>query len=165
MCAFIFVCLCGIMCGIVQCKSITSNIFFKQFSYAYVYNVYNFNNGTLFMSRLMNNLLYLNLFFFLPKIRRAKYFTLIFSFIKCLFIGVYCVLLVSINLFSGVIVLLLVFIPMSLLSIGLCFYLAEYGCCLELRFVNFLPCILALLDSLLFLVLLNLLFRVVVVII
>ena len=158
--AFLITLICSIICGIVLYKPVTTNIYFRNLAFDYVFNVFNFKNTTLLIGHLLTDLIYLYIFLFICVFTKFKYVTLVFVFLRGLFFGVYTVILVSASAFGGIIVTLLVFLPASLVSIGLCFVLGE--CCKKInrKYIFILPVIISVIDLILYALLINVVFRV-----
>ena len=163
--AFLIVLICSIICGIVLYTPVVNNIYFIDFGSEYVFNVFTFNNGSLFLSHLLADLIYFYIFFFICYFTKWKYLTLIFLYIRGLFFGLYTVVLLCITTFSGLLVTLLVFIPSTAISLLLCFILAETCKIINRKIVFFLPAILALIDGIILMLLINVLFRIVIIIV
>ncbi|MDE5943578.1 MAG: hypothetical protein K2H30_05150, partial [Clostridia bacterium] len=67
--------------------------------------------------------------------------------------------------FGGITVAILVFIPTSLISLALCWFAAEFCKCFNKKFALFLPAVLAVANTVVLLILVNVVFRVVIVIV
>lgn len=163
--AFIITFLCSIICGIVLYKTVSYDIYFIDYACEYVYNVFSFNNTPLFFTHLMADILYFYIFFLISYFTRFKYLTLIFLYLKGLFFAIYAVILLFVNSVGGVIVAVFVFIPASLLSFAICFLITEICKCFDKKFVFFLPAALALIDGIILMLLINVLFKVVIIIV
>ena len=163
--ASIIALLCAIICGIVLYKLSNINIYFVNFANNYIFYVFNFRNSKLLFPHFLVELFYLYLFFFIAYCTKFKFLTLILLFIRGIFLTIYSAILCSLNSLGGVTVALLVFIPTSVVSILLCYATAEFCQIINRKIVFFSPAICALLNTLLMLILVNLLFRVIIVIV
>ncbi len=154
----------AIISGIVLYKinNISSYIF--NFANSYVCFVFNFNNASLFFSHLLSDLFYLYIAFVLSYFTKLKFLTVLLLFIKSFFTVFYCIVLFVLFSIEGIIVALLVFIPCYVLWLFCFAVVSLHYKCFESPFVFFLPAILSLADSVILLVLVNFVFRVVVVI-
>ena len=157
--------ICSIICGIVLCKLSNINIYFVNFANNYVFYVFNFKNSKLIFPHLLVELFYLYSFFLIVYFTKFKFLTLILLFVRGIFLVIYSVILCSLNSLGGVTVAVLVFIPASVTSIVLCYIIAEFSKIINKKIVYFVPAIFALANSLLLLILINLLFRVIIVIV
>lgn len=163
--AYIVTLILAIILGIVLYKIATFNSYFNNFANSYIYIVFNFKNASLFFSHFLSELFYLYLFFVIAYFTKLKYLNLAFLLIRSLFIVIYTIILCSVGGFGGCMIVILIFIPTSLVSITVCLLLTE--CCkiIDKKYIFFIPFIMALLISILMLILVNLLFRVVIVIV
>ena len=162
---FFIALICSIICGIVLYKPVTANEYFRNFALDYVYNVFNFENGPLILTHLLSDLIYLYIFFFICYFTKFKYLTLILVFLRGLFFGVYMVILIGVNAFGGVIVAVFVFVPSTIISVALCLFVAMSCRKFNKKYVLFLPALLAILDLLIYLLLINLVFRIIIIIV
>ena len=163
--AFIITLLCSIVCGIILYKPITVNVYIINFANDYVYNIFNFKNSTLFFTHFLADVLYFYVFFLICYLTKFKYITLIFIYLKGLFFGIYTAILVCIGSVGGIIVAIFVFIPATLLSFAICCAIAEICKCLGNRYAFFIPLALALINGIILMLLVNVLFRVVIIIV
>ena len=163
--AFCIVLLCSIICGLVLCKFVNYNNYLRNLVSDYVYNVFNFKNTSLVFAHLLGDILYCYVFFVLGYLTKFKYFNLIVLFLRGLFFGIYCVLMVTVASFSGVIVLIFVFVPSTLISMALCFISSEFCGMVDRKYAFLVPAALALIDCIIMLLLINVLFRVVIIIV
>lgn len=163
--AVIITFLCAIICGIVLYKVATINIYFKNFAEDYVYYVFNFKNSKIIFSHLLSELIYIYIFFLIGYFTRFKYLTLIIVFIRGLYFAVYAAILFELVTFGGITVAVLVFIPTYLISLFFCWLTAESCKNINKKFVFFLPAVLALVNTVVMVVLVNVVFRVVIVIV
>ena len=163
--AFIITLLCSIVCGIVLYKPVTTNIYFITFANDYVYNVFNFQNTPLFFTHFLADVLYFYVFFLICYLTKFKYLTLILLYLRGLFFGIYSVILICVSSVGGIIVAIFVFIPATVLSFAICFVITEICQKFDRRYAYFLPLALALLDGIVLMLLVNVLFRVVIIIV
>ncbi len=163
--AFGITLICSIICGIVLYKPVNCNAYFRDFVSEYVYNVFNFKNVTLAVPHTIADLIYFYILFFVCYLTKFKYVTLVLIFIRGLFLGIYSSLLVVVCAFSGVLVLVLVFLPTSLFSLALCLAIAE-GCKkFDKKCASWIPAALAAVSCVVLVLLVNILFRVVIIIV
>ncbi len=163
--AVIITFLCAIICGIILYKVATINIYFKDFAEDYVYYVFNFKNTKLIFSHILSELLYIYIFFLIGYFTRFKYLTLIIVFIRGLYFAVYAAILFELVTFGGITVAILVFIPTSVISLVFCWIAAEFCKIINKKYVFFVPAALALINTVVLIVLVNIVFRVVIVIV
>ena len=163
--AFIIAVICSIICGIVLYKPVISNIYLRNLVYNYVYNVFNFNNASLIFPHLLVGLIYIYAAFFVAYFTKLKYLTLIFVFLKGVFFGIYIAIIMSANAFGGVVVGLIVYIPSTLISFVLCYLIVEFCRIFDGKFALFVPAAAAVIDTLIFIILINLVFRAVIAIV
>lgn len=157
--------LCAVISGIVLYIFVNINIYFKNFAEEYIFFVFNFKNGDLIFSHLLSELLYVYVFFLIGYFTKFKYLTLIFIFIRGLYFAVYTAILIELNAFGGITVAILVFIPTSLISIIFCCFVTETCKSINKKFVFLIPLGFAVLNTLIMLLLINVVFRVVIVIV
>lgn len=160
--AFLITLFCSIICGIVLYKTIIGNVYFVDLASDYVYNVFNYRNAELIFTRLLSDLIYLYIIFLLCYFTGLKYLSLLLIFLRGLFFGLYLSILICINAFGGVIISLFVFLPATLISIFLCYLVADFCKVVNKKFVFLMPLVLALVDCLIYCLLINVLFRVII---
>ncbi len=163
--AFLIAFACSLICGIALCEFVTHNAYLRDLACDYIYNVFNFKNSALIVPHILGDILYFYIFFLIGYFTKLKYITLVFVFLRGLFFGVYVVLLACVNSFGGVMVMIFVFIPATLISVAICYALADFGKCWDNKFVFAVPAVLALIDCIILLLLINLVFRVVIIIV
>lgn len=163
--AFILALICSIICGIVLYKAVISNIYLINFADDYIFNVFNFRNGTLLFTRLLSDLIYFYIIFAVCYFSRFKYLTLFFIFLKGLFFGVYTVILIVASSFGGVVVAVFVFVPVSLLSFAMCYLVADLCKDIYKKYALVMPLAFALINCVIYAVLINVLFRIVIIIV
>ncbi len=163
--AYIVVIICSVISGIVLCTVADFNIYFINFTSEYIYKVFNFNNFSLLLIRLFSSILYAYLFFLICYFTNCKYLVLIFIFIRGLVCSVYTVIMVSIGTIGGVLVAVFVFIPSSLVSFALLYLICDSCKNINKKYLPWFPAIFALADVIIMLLLVNVVFRVVIIIV
>lgn len=163
--ASIIALICSIVCGIVLYEISNITIYFVNFANDYIFYVFNFKNGNLISPHLAGELFYLYLIFITSYFTKFKYLSLIFLFIRGIYFTVYSAILCSLTSLGGVTVAILVFIPSSLVSLALCCLIAQSCGVFNKKIAFFVPAICALINTLILLILINLLFRAVIVIV
>lgn len=163
--AAIITLVCSIICGIVLFKLSNINVYFVNFANDYIFFVFNFNNAKLIIPHLLSELFYLYLFFAIAYFTKFKFLTLIILFCRGIYFSVYVAILFSLNSLGGVTVAIIVFIPASVLSVIFCCLITDSCTIINKKYVFFVPAICALINTLTLLVLVNLLFRVIIVIV
>lgn len=154
----------AIISGIVLYKISNISSYIFNFANSYVCFVFNFDNGALFFSHLLSNLFYLYIIFLLSYFTKVKFLSFLLLFIKSFFTVFYCIVLFVLFSIEGIVVALLVFIPCYIVWLC-CFAVVFLQCrCFGSPFVFFLPAVLSLADSIIMLLLVNFVFRVIVVI-
>ncbi len=163
--ASIITIICSIICGIVLYKLSNININFVSFANDYIFFIFNFKNSKLIFPHLLSELFYLYLFFFVAYFTKFKYLTLIILFFRGIYFSVYVAILFSLNSLGGITVAVIVFIPSSLCSLIFCYLIAESCRIINKKYAFFVPAICALINTLIFILLVNLLFRLIIVIV
>lgn len=163
--AYLIVLSCAIISGIVLCTLLNFNVYLVNYASEYVFNVFNFKNFQLLFIRLLSAILYCYLFFLICYFTNYKYLVLIFVFLRGLIASVYTVIMVSIGAFGGVLVAVFVFVPSTIVSLFLCYLVCE--CCRNInkRYLVWFPALVALVDTVILLMLVNVIFRVVIIIV
>lgn len=157
--------ICAIICGIVLYKISNINIYFVDFANDYIFFIFNFSNGKLIFPHLLSELFYLYLFFIIAYFTKLKYLTFFVLFLRGIYFSIYCAILFSLNSLGGVTVAIIIFIPASLLSVVFCCLIADTCRIINKKYVFFIPGICALLNTVILLILVNVLFRVIIVIV
>ena len=139
--------------------------YFWNYAESYVYNIFCFNNSKLIFPHLLVELFYLYLFFFIAYFTKLKFLTLIIMFVRGIFFAIYVAILFSLNSLGGVTVAILVFIPSSIMSMIFSAVIADSCRIINKKIVFFVPLVCAFINTLLLLLLVNLLFRVIIVIV
>jgi hypothetical protein len=157
--------ICGTMCGIIVSLSTSIGNYLGKYATYYVKYIYKFNNEALLFPYLGHTLLFCFIFWVFSFLKPAKILSFIVFLVRSFFFGVYLILLITYGDVGGVIVILLVFVPMSVISI-LCCFICLNSKCFHLQKLSFLlPLCLSLAAFLIFVLLLNVIFRFVVVIV
>ena len=157
--------LCAIICGIVLYIFVNINIYFQRYAQDYVYYVFNFKNSKLILSHLLSSLLYIYICFLIAYFTKFKYVTLVLVFVRGLFFAVYTGILIGLNAFGGVTVAVLVFIPSTFVSILFCCITAETCRKLNRKYAFILPAVLSVIDLIIMIMLVNVVFRIIIVIV
>ena len=163
--AFIITLACSIICGIVLYKPVTVNVYFVNYGNEYVFNVFSFNNYPLFLAHLLADLVYFYIFFLICYFTKLKYLTLIFLYLRGLFFGLYAVVLICVTSLSGVLVTIFVFIPSTLVSLLICYIISETCKKCDYWWNFLIPAALALIDGIILMLLVNVVFRIVIIIV
>lgn len=163
--AAIITLICSVTCGIVLYKLSNINIYFVNFANDYIFYVFNFKNSKLIFPHLLSELFYLYLFFLTAYFTKFKFLTLIILFVRGIYFAIYTAILFSLNSLGGITVAVLVFIPSSLVSIIFCLLITESCRIINRKIVFFVPAICALINTLVLIILMNFLFRVIIVIV
>lgn len=136
-----------------------------NFAKEYVLCVFSFKNLQLFFSSLFSGLFYYYLAFLICYFTKLKFLTGLLLFIKSFFTFYYFVLLVAIFSVEGFFAALLVFLPCYAFWVFKFLFICTQNCAIEKPYLYFAPLIFAVLDGVFLLVVLNLVFRFVVVIV
>ncbi|MDE7453047.1 MAG: hypothetical protein K2N22_01410, partial [Clostridia bacterium] len=86
-------------------------------------------------------------------------------FVRGLFFAIYAAILFELVTFGGITVAILVFIPTYLISLAFCWFVTDFCKVVNKKCVFVLPAVLALANSVIMVVLVNVVFRVVIVIV
>ncbi len=166
---YLIVCLISlilaIICGIVLHICCGISVYSYNFADTYIYYVLNFANARLFFSHLAVDIFYFYVFFLIGYFCKYKYFSCPVLFLKCFFAVIYSIILFSCFSFEGIIVSLVVFLPSFLISSLCCIIICGECKGLKKSIVFFCPAILALLSSVLMLILVNVFFRLLIIIV
>ena len=163
--AVIITLICSIICGIVLFNLVNVNIYFKEYASDYVFYVFNFKSSKLLFTHILSEIFYLYIFFLIGYFTKFKYLTLILIFIRGLYFAIYVSILFRMNAFGGITVAIIVFIPTSIISLIFCCATIELCKVVDKKICFALPAILALINTLILLILVNVVFRVVIVIV
>ncbi len=156
---------CSIICGIVLCSLVKTNIYFINFGNEYVFNVFSFDSTPLFFTHFLADAIYFYAFFLICYFTKFKYFTLIFLYIRGLTFGIYTAILFGVTSLSGSIVAIFVFIPATLVSFIICFLITETCRKFDKWWALLLPLALSLIDSIILILFVNVVFRIVIIIV
>lgn len=161
----ILVIITAIISGIVLFITVGLNDYFYNFADIYIFYLFNFQNGNLFVSHFFSELLYLYAIFLIAYFCKNRYLILIPIFIKVFFSALYAAMLFAAFLTEGVLAAIIVFIPCCICSVFLYFVIGLlcYDNCKG--FIFALPVIFALISSLCALVIINLIFRCIIIIV
>ena len=155
----------AIICGIVLFKLNNISTYVFDFTDTYIFYVFNFNNGSLFLSHFLTELVYFYLIFLIAYFTKLKFLACPIIFVRALFAVLYSIILFSFFGTDGVCVALIVFIPSYLISLLFCIFLCEQCNQFCPPYSYICPAVLALINTLILLILVNLIFRIVVVIV
>lgn len=156
---------CSIICGIVLCSLLKTNIYFVNFGNEYVFNVFSFNNTPLFFTRFLADAVFFYAFFLICYFTKFKYFTLIFLYVRGLTFGIYAAILFGVTSLSGSLAAIFVFIPATLVSFIVCYLITETCRKCDKWWALLIPLALALIDSIILLLFVNGVFRIVIIIV
>ena len=159
--AYIITIFLAIICGIVLFKVTTMSIYLQNYASEYIYYVYNFKNGTLVVQRLLYGMVYGYALFIIAYFTRRRYFTVPVLFFKAGLGAIYACMLISVGGFAGVLSVIFMFVPSTACSLFLNIFLIE-NCKSFGRAAPLAPLILTAADVIIFLILLNVVFRVIV---
>lgn len=157
--------ICAIISGIVLYIFANVNIYFENYAHDYVFYVFNFKNGSLIFPHLLSEVLIIYLVFVISYFTKLKYLTLVVFFIRGIYFAVYTAILIELNTFGGITVAIFVFIPVSLCSVLFCIFVIDTCKILNKKILFFVPVILAVVNTLLFIIQINIVFRLVIVIV
>ncbi len=160
--AYICTIVLAIITGIILCKTTQTSAYMQNYASEYVYYVFNFRNGLLLFRRLFYELVYIYAFFLIVYCTRFKFAVLPLLFFKCMLSSVYCVLIISVSSFGGVLAAIFVYIPSGLISCLLNVILIESCRSFNKRYAFFIPLVFALVSLIAAFLLLNVLFRLVI---
>lgn len=163
--AYIIVIIAAIISGIVLYKVNNVSTYVYNFADRYICNLYNFKNGYLFLAHFLVALFFFYLVFLLAYFTRFRFISLFFIFFRCVFFVLYASVLCCFFGTEGIAVVILVYIPSFLLWLAMFLIIAEQTRCLCSPISFIFPAIMALLNALLFLLLVNVIFRAIVVIV
>lgn len=157
--------LAAIICGIVLYIFANINSYFQNFATDYIYYIFNFKNSSLIFPHLLSELIYLYLFFLIAYFTKLKYLTLIILFLRTLYFTLYAAILIALNSIGGVTVAVFIFIPTAVISLALCILCAETCKSISGKYAFCAPAVFAVADTLIMVLLLNVIFRVVIIIV
>ena len=163
--AFLIALFCAIICGIVLYKPVICNFYFIDFASEYVFNVFNYRNAILLLAHFITDLIYLYIIFAIAYFTKLKYLTLALVFLKGMFFGVYVAILFCTGSFGGAIVAIFVFIPATLISIAMFYIVADYCKIINKKYVLLIPLVLAIISCIIYALLINVVFRLIIAIV
>ncbi len=163
--AFSVTLICAIISGIVLYIFANINIYFENYAHDYVYFVFNFKNGNLIFPHLLSETIIIYIIFSVCYFTKFKYLTLIIFFIRGIYFTVYTAILIELNTFGGITVAVFVFIPTSFCSLFFGILIAESCKIINKKYIFVVPVVLAVVNTLLFLILINIVFRLIIVIV
>ena len=141
------------------------SIYTYNFADTYIYYVLNFSNVRLFFSHFAVDLFYIFSFFLIGCFTKHKYLTCPILFLKWFFAITYVIILFTCFSIEGIIVALVVFIPSFLISSLFCLYACDCGRCLKRKYALLFVLLMAVISTLLTLLLINVIFRILIVIV
>ena len=154
----------AIICGVVLCKTTHMSLDLQNYAAEYIYYIYNFHNGTLVVQRILYGLVYGYALFCIAYLTRWKFFVVPVLFLKAGLSTVYAYMLISTAGFTGVMAVIFMFVPSAVVSLILNIFLIENCNSFGRGVAPFLPLIVTASEVIIFLLLLNVVFRVVVLI-
>lgn len=163
--AFIITLLLSVMSGIVLFIIVGLNSYFENFADIYIYRIFNFKNGKLFFSHFLAEVILFYLVFLISYFTGKKAFTLPVVFFKGFYTAFYTLALCSCFKSGGALAAFIVFVPCSLVSLFCAFVVCEQSRTLKRSYAFFAPLFLSLITSVIFLLFINIIFRVAVVIV
>lgn len=155
----------AIICGIVLYICSGISVYTYNFADSYVFLVINFSNVRLFFSHFFVDLFYFYAFFLIGYFCKYKYFSCPVLFLKWFFAITYSIILFTCFSIEGIMVALIVFIPCFFVSTFFCIFACSYCKCINKKYVFAFPAALALVSTLVMVLLINLFFRLVIVIV
>lgn len=163
--AYIIVIFAAIISGIVLYKINNISTYVYNFADRYIFYLFNFKNGNLFLAHFLVALFFFYLVFLLAYFTKLRCLSLFFIFCRCVFFVLYASVMCSFFGTEGISVVILVYIPSFVIGHLLFLFIAEQCRCVCAPLSYILPAIMALLNTLIFLLLVNVIFRAIVVIV
>lgn len=157
--------ICGTILGIVLYSLTQVSLLFWNYTKNYVWYIFSFNSGALIFSHILSETVILYLFFLIGYFTKYKYLSLILIIVRCAYFAIYTALLIELNVLGGITIAIFIFIPISLISLSFYYLVLENCNIFNKKLIFFIPIILALINTLIFLFLINVVFRVVIVIV
>ena len=155
----------AIICGIVLYICAGISVYTYNFADTYIFYVLNFKNVNLFFAHLVVDIFYFYTFFLIGYFTKLKYLTCPILFLKWFFGITYVIILFTCFSIEGIIVALVVFIPSFLISTIFCIVTCEFCKYLKNSFAFLFGAVLALISTTAMIVLVNVFFRVLIVIV
>lgn len=162
---FVIALICSIICGIVLYKTAVLNEYLLNFADDYVFFVFNFENSALLVPKILTDIVYFYIVFAICYFTKFKYLSIIPLFLRGVFFGIYTSILIVVNSFSGTVVAIFVFIPASLVSFALCYIICEYCKIIYKKYAFVMPLAFSVINLAVYALLINLLFRLVIIIV
>lgn len=163
--ACIFSVLLAIICGIVLYICAGISIYTYNFADTYVFYILNFKNVNLFFAHLVVDIFYFYAFFFIGYFTKYKYLTCPILFLKWFFGITYVIILFTCFSIEGIIVAIVVFIPSFLISSIFCILSCDFSKYLKKSIAFFFGAVLAFISTTAMILLINVFFRVLIVIV
>lgn len=162
---YIFVIIAAIISGIVLyiTNSLTTN--FYNFAKNYIYLIFSFNNSSLFFGHLFSDLFYFYIAFLICYFTKFKFISGLLLFVKTFFTVYYLIVLFLLFSVEGIVAALIIFLPCYVFWVVKFSFICMHNCAVERPYIYFVPLIFSLLDGVLLLLLVNLVFRFIVVIV
>ncbi len=157
--------LAAIICGIVLYKLNNISNYVFDFANIYIFYVFNFSSGRIFLTHIVSELFYLYAVFLLAYFTRFKILSYPLLFLRTLFTALYIVILCSLFGTEGLVVTILVFVPSYIFSVFLFIFVREQCRQFCSPYVYVFPAVLALINTIILLLVVNVVFRVIVVIV
>lgn len=163
--AYIIVIFAAIISGIVLYKINNVSTYVYNFADKYIFFLFNFKNGNLFLAHFLVALFFFYLVFLLAYFTKLRFISLFFIFFRCVFFVLYASVMCCFFGTEGIAVVILVYVPSFVLWLAMFLFIAEQSRCLCSPISFVFPAIMALLNALLFLLMVNVIFRAIVVIV
>lgn len=163
--AYFIVIIAAIISGIVLYKINNVSTYVYNFADNYIFYLFNFKNGNLFLAHFLVGLFFFYLVFLLAYFTKFRFISLFFIFFRCVFFVLYASVLCCYFGTEGIFVVILVYIPSFALWLAIFLFIAEQSKCLCSPIAFIFPAVMALLNALIFLFLVNVMFRAIVVIV
>ena len=155
----------AIICGIVLYICAGISVYTHNFADTYIFYVINFKNVRLIFAHLAVDLFYFYVFFFIGYFTKLKYLSCPILFLKCFFAITYIIILFTCFSIEGIIVAIVVFIPSFLISSVCCVAVCEFCKILKKSYAFIFPAVMAVLSTVIMSLLINIIFRVLIVIV
>lgn len=162
---YTIVIIAAIISGIVLyiTNNITTN--FYNFAKNYIFVIFSFNNSSLFFGHFFSDLFYFYIAFLICYFTKLKFLSGILLFIKTFFTIYYLIVLFMLFSVEGIVAALIVFLPCFILWVVFFSFICMHSCAVVRPYVFYAPLVLALVDCVILLLLVNLVFRFIVVIV
>lgn len=163
--AYLCVLVLAIISGIVLFKIGSISTYVYNFADNYVYYIFDFQNGKLFVSHILTEIFYLYVAFVIAYFTKLRFLCVAVMFVRTVFVVLYTAILLSFFGAEGIIIALLVLLPTFCVSFIFFIFISEQCKIFTAPFVFIIPAFLALFNTVIFLFSVNVLFRVIVVIV